>query len=244
MQEYIPRARERAVECLEAYILENELKAGDALLSERQMCQLWNINRTTLRSAIKQLSDSGKLFSLQGSATRIAPRFCRRLQDLQSFSEYAKTYNFNISTQLLSFLVVECDKHLATKFKRVLGEKLFCITRLRILNDTPVLIETAYVPVELAPGLDEHDFIHESLFCVLENRYGFKLSHGSEQTSITFAAGEEASFLNIDEGDPVYFIASMTENEEGIPIEYCKSIGRYDVIEMESVMNWQMEDRA
>ncbi len=228
------------MECLEAYILDKDLKAGEALLSERQMCQLWDVNRTTLRSAIKQLSDSGKLYSIQGSGTRIAPRFCRRLQDLQSFSEYAKTYNFNVSTQLLSFLVMECDKHLATRFKRVLGEKIFCITRLRILNDTPVLIETAYVPVELAPELEEHDFIHGSLFSVLENRYGLKLSQGSEQTNITFATVEEASFLKIDEGDPVYFIASMTENEEGMPIEYCKSIGRYDAIEMESIMNWQV----
>ena len=166
MQTYTPRPREYARECIEAYILTHDLRAGDSLPPERDMCAMWGLNRSTLRSAIARLTAAGRLVSVQGSGTRIAPRFRRTLQDLQSFSDYAASGGFTAETRLLSFSTVECDKHLAHRFRRVLGEKLYRISRLRILNDTPVLIETTYIPVELAPHLEEHDLVNGSLFAV------------------------------------------------------------------------------
>ena len=103
MQVYTPKPRERAMEQIEAYILQNGLKAGDSLPPEREMCRMWDLNRSTLRSAIARLEASGRLVSVQGSGTRLTPRFRRTLQDLQSFTEYARDGGFRPETRLLSF---------------------------------------------------------------------------------------------------------------------------------------------
>ena len=89
MQMTVPRPREQALEQIMAYILENKLSADDKLPPEREMCQMWGVNRCTLRSAIAALTEQGIVYAVQGSGTRIAPRFRRILQDLQGFSEYA-----------------------------------------------------------------------------------------------------------------------------------------------------------
>lgn len=94
----------------------------------------------------------------------MAPRFQRTLQDLQSFSEYASDNGLQLETQLLSISVVECDKQLSKRLHLMLGQKIWRISRLRILNRQPVLIENAYIPKHLAPELDQHDLIKESLF--------------------------------------------------------------------------------
>lgn len=238
MQEYTPRPKEKAIECIEGYILEHGLKAYDALPPEREMCEMWGMNRTTLRSAIASLQREGRLFSKQGSATRLAPRFRRTLQDLQGFSEYAASCGLEATTRLLSFSKVECDKHLAAEFKRVLGTKLYRISRLRILNDMPMLIETAYIPVDMAPGLEEHDFVTGSLFEVLKNVYGLHLDHGLEKASLTSATDEEARHLGVERGEPLFWIVSSTEDPQGNIVEYCRSVARTDVVEMASVMVW------
>lgn len=69
MQIYTPKPRERAQEQIEAYILEQGLKVGDRLPPEREMCRMWGLNRTTLRSAIARLEAEGRLSSTQGSGT-------------------------------------------------------------------------------------------------------------------------------------------------------------------------------
>lgn len=240
MQMYEPRPREWAQECIEAYILANGLKPNDALPPEREMCAMWNLNRSTLRSAIARMSDAGRLYAVQGSGTRLSPRFTRTLQDLQSFSEYAVASGLSAETRLLSFSQVECDKHLANRFRRVLGEKLYRISRLRILNGVPVLIETAYIPVELAPGLEQHDLVNGSLFSVLKEVYGLRLDHGEEKTSITAVNEEEAALLQVEAGSPAIWIVSRTDDPDGNTVEYCRTVGRADAVEMGSTLRWQM----
>ena len=238
MKFYTPRPRELAQEHIKAYILEHELKAHDRLPAEREMCAMWGFNRCTLRSAIAGMIASGQLYAVQGSGTRVAPRFRRTLQDLQGFTEYAADCGFRTETRLLSFSTVECDKHLSRRFRRRLGEKLYRISRLRMLNETPVLIETAYIPVELAPGLEEHDLVRGSLFAILEEVYGLVLDHGEESASITSATEEEAAHLGIEPGTPVFWIVSRTDTPDGTTVEYCRTVGRADVVEMASVLQW------
>ena len=242
MKTYTPRPREQALEQIEAYILRNNLQAHDRLPAEREMCAMWGLNRCTLRSAIAHLVQAGRLYAVQGSGTRVAPRFRRTLQDLQGFSEYAAAGGFHAETRLLSFSVTECDKHLARRFRRVLGEKLYRIARLRMLNGSPVLIETSYIPVELAPNLEEHDLVHGSLFHVLQDVYHLNLDHGVEKASITSATEEEAALLGLQPGAAVYWITACTDTADGVTVEYCRTVGHPSTVELASVLLWQEEE--
>ena len=238
MKTYTPRPREWAREQIEAYILEHALTADDLLPPEREMCRMWGLNRCTLRSAISALETAGRLYAVQGSGTRVAPRFRRTLQDLQSFTEYAAVSGFRTETRLLSFSLVECDKTLSRRFQRMLGDRLYRISRLRMLEQMPLMIETAYIPHELAPGLEEQDLVTDSLFRILKCNYHLRLDHGVEKTGITLVSDEEAKHLQLSAGDAAFWIESRTEAPDGIVIEYCRTVGRADRIEMVSTLRW------
>lgn len=239
MYTYEPRPRTIAEEQIAAYILHNKLKPHDKLPSERDMCAMWDINRSTLRSAVARLTSEGRLYSLQGSGTRILPRIERRLQDLKSYTVSLREQGFYPESRLLSFSTVECDKHLSRRFRRVLGEKLFRITRLRMADDYPVLIETAYIPEDLAPGLEEQDIVNGSLFAVLQNVYNQIPFRGWEKISITSATEEEAGYLKIENGAPVFWIISETYNRDDTLMEYCRTVGRADKMELTSTLHWR-----
>ncbi|MCR5034308.1 MAG: GntR family transcriptional regulator [Clostridia bacterium] len=238
MDAYKPRPKELATEYLEAYILDNNLKAHDRLPSERELSQMWNMNRITLRNAISSLETAGRLYSVQGRGTMVAPRFVRTLQNLESFTKYASGYNAKAETRLLSFSTVECDKHLAQRFRRMLGERLYRISRLRIIDEVPIMIETAFIPCDLAPGLEEHDLVKGSLFAILENTYGLILDHGEEKASITAVNAEEAEYLNIPSDSPAFWIVSTTKDPDNVVVEYCRTVARVDAVEMTSLLRW------
>ena len=238
MEVYKPRPKELATEYLEAYILENNLKPHDRLPSERDLSQMWGMNRITLRSAIYSMEAAGRLYSVQGRGTMVAPRFVRTLQNLESFTKYASGYDAKSETRLLSFSTVECDKHLAQRFQRMLGEKLYRISRLRIIDDVPIMIENAFIPHELAPGLEEHDLVKGSLFAILEHTYGLIMDHGEEKASITAVNAEEAEYLNIQPDSPAFWIVSTTRDPSDVVVEYCRTVARVDAVEMTSILRW------
>ena len=63
------RPLDMAMEQIEWYIKENQLKPHEKLPSEREMCTLWQMNRSTLHAAIQQLVEERKLYSIKGSGT-------------------------------------------------------------------------------------------------------------------------------------------------------------------------------
>lgn len=238
MNIYKPRPKELATEYLEAYILENHLKPHDRLPSERELSQMWNMNRVTLRSAITSMERAGRLYRIQGRGTMVAPRFVRTLQNLESFTKYASIHNATPETRLLSFSKVECDKHLAQRFQRKLGERLYRISRLRFIDGIPIMIEHSFIPYDLAPGLEEHDLVKGSLYAILEDTYGLLLDHGEEKTSVTSVNPEEAEYLGIPAESPAFWIVSTTRDSRNMVVEYCRTIARVDAVEMFSVLHW------
>lgn len=236
MELYEPRPREMAQEYLEAYILQEGLKANDRLLAERELCELWGMNRSTLRSAISRLVDAGRLSSLQGSGTSVMPRVRRVLQDLQSFTQFAKERGMRPESRLLTFSVIEADLPLVTEFKAELGFKLYQIVRLRCVDSLPLQIETAYIPCSLAPGLEAHDVVSGSLFQILELQYSLVPWQGWEKIGVTAASEAEARYLEIEEEAKVFWLLSKTYCQDGCLLEYCRTVGRGDILELGSTL--------
>ena len=241
MERYIPRPRELALERLKAYILEHHLQPGDCLPPERELCRSWGVNRTTLRSAIARLEASGLLYAVQGSGTRIRHRFRISLDHLSSFSEAAVACGFQPVTRLLSFTTVADVELLDRIFHRKKGDFFYRFTCLRLLDQDPVMINTAYLPVDLAPSLTEHDVINGSLFQTLKQSLHVNLEYGAVKISLTHVAVEEAGILGLSAGDSAFQIITQIITNTGDPVGYSRSVGRTDKIELVSSMRWDRE---
>jgi len=80
--------RDQITELVEALIIDRGLEPGDKLPSEREMCEMWGLNRMTLRNALKRLADYGVVESKVGLGTFVAePKMVRNLQDTKGFSQ-------------------------------------------------------------------------------------------------------------------------------------------------------------
>ena len=102
------------------------------------------------------------------------------------------------------------------------------IVRLRLSHGTPLLLETVYIPASLCPGLDQTDLATQSLYGLLESRYGLRLSHARQTFETTTANSYEAQLFAIAVGLGMILLEGVTRLDTGQPVEYFKAIYRGD----------------
>ncbi len=237
MQEYKIRPRERALEHLDAYLAERRLAPGDRLPAERELCDLWGLNRCTLRSAVSRLERDGVLTARRGAGVFAAPpKFHRNLQDLKSFTEEARLQGRRAETRLLCLDTVDCDKQFSRRFQLMLGTPLWKLARLRCVDGAPVLVETSFFPAARFPEIDRYNFEKRSLYAVFEEEYQASPARGEEKISITRANAEEAELLGLTEGAPVFWLVTQTYDAAGQLLEYCRTVARGDRLVLTSVL--------
>lgn len=236
-QRYHIRPREVAFEAISAYLVQQKLSSGDRLPAEREMCEMWDLNRSTLRSAIAQLERDGLLEIRPGSGIFVAgPKFNRNLQDLKSLTETAQEQGMTLESRVLSLGRIECDKQFSRLFRVVLGTPLWQLTRLRCVDGTPIMIETSCFLVDRYPDIDRFDLARESLFDLFVRHYGSKPVEGEEKISITRATEREAQLLGIEPDGPLFRSVSQSRDQDGTLLEYCRAVARADKLVMTSIL--------
>ncbi|WP_200880762.1 GntR family transcriptional regulator [Thermoactinomyces daqus] len=100
-------------EILQEMIENEELKPGDAVPPERELCEVHGISRMTARKAVMALVNEGVLFREQGKGTFVAePKPKHLLTRLRSFTEEMEEQGFSVRSEILSFSIVEATLQL------------------------------------------------------------------------------------------------------------------------------------
>ena len=236
------RHRDEAVELIECYLQRHDLAPHGKLPSEREMCEMWDLNRATLRAALRRLIDMGRIYSLKGSGTYVAPpKLERNLQDAKSTTESVRGAGHKLRTRVLEAQIVEASPYVAEKMGVLAGQDIFYMRRMRIMDGVPYMIETNYVNLQLCPRLTEYDFSDESLYRVL-NYHNIYLCQGYESVGITYATENEARYLEVEEGGALFFLTGVAQDQNGTVVEYFKSVARPDKVRFSSVLRKSRTD--
>ena len=212
-------SRDLATELVESYIIESGLQPNDRLPSEREMCAMWDLNRTTLRNAIQRLVDSGVLYCRMGSGTFVSPpKLVRNLQDVHGFSEAVREAGRVPGARLVYAVLREADKTIMRNLRVPLGTEVFDVKRVRTIDGIPCSIETTIVNMRGCKGIEQHDFEKESLFDVLYQEYGIRATSGDERISVTTLDAIEAELLNMEEGHPAIYKSGFMSDDNGEPV--------------------------
>jgi len=223
--------KDRALEGVLWYIQSHHLEGGDRLPAERELCERVGVSRTALRDAMAQLVSTHVIEGRQGSGNYVCPpRPINIFQDTYNFSSAARAVGLTPGSLLVHAKVGTVDSSLAGEIELPVGSSLFEMQRVRLVNNVPSSIETAFVNRESCPGVEAHDFERESLYDVLRDEYGVTVKHGIERITITRVNTEESQLLDVEEGTPALFERALEKDENLVPVEYVKSVilpGRY-----------------
>lgn len=233
------RPRDELIEKLEFYLQFQHLLAGQRLPSERDLCELWNVNRSTLRSALKILEKKGLIYSEPGKGYfKKKGKLLRNLQSMHSLIETAQDQGFKLQTRVLKSSVIDCDTYLSSRLIIEKGHPVFELIRLRYLDDIPAMIEYSYLNTEYCCGIETVDFKRNSLYKTLEKRCSLNPKQGKQKISVTKLTKSEAKLLDSEVGSSAIFLNGNTFDSKDLdhPIEFFKSIIRTDLVEFSSTL--------
>ncbi len=236
MSKYTNLLSEQIKEDIETYIIENELKPHDALPSERKLAETLDVNRLTLRAALKRLRNEHHIYTIHGKGNFVSPPKIE--DDTHNFTSFTTGWSsdgYITSSKVVLFDLIESPLPVCTHLNLSLGEKVYQLRRIRFLNDEPILLETSYIPQKYCPGLEQYNFAVSSLYDTLSNNYHLNLKEIQESMSITALTKEESLYLNGQEEETAFFIKSTTFDNEK-PIEYCITVSRAERYMMSSTL--------
>lgn len=218
---------------LKMYLL-SEIESGSWLAqqklpSETEFCEHFDISRTVVRQAIKELQNQGHLTTEKGRGTFIAmPKITTGfVQNLVGFYEDFTKRGFKVTTHIEKQKVEPVSPRIAEVLRIVVGEPVIMLSRIRKLNGEPSVYVSTYIPQKLCPQLLHTDLENKSLYTFLE-KCGLEIHKGHRYIGVSLANEHEASLLNIKVGSTLIELDSVTYLKDGRPLEYFHALHRGD----------------
>ncbi|EJO5346665.1 GntR family transcriptional regulator [Clostridium botulinum] len=201
-------------------INKNNLKEGDAIPSESKLAEKFNVSRVTIRQAINMLVNEGLLYKIHGSGTYIKKiKLEHNIYNLVTFTEEAKRYNKNPINKILEFKVIKADDKLQNILNLSSEDQVFFISRLRCIDDIPLILEKTYLPVKLFPDLS-YDIMLSSKYKYIEKKKNLKIKESHQEIIPIIPDKDTTKLLNLEENTPILYIVMHSILESGIVFEY------------------------
>ncbi|MBW9156714.1 GntR family transcriptional regulator [Clostridium sp. FP2] len=212
-------------------MIENEiLKPGQAIPTERELCEIQGVSRMTVNKAIMSLVNEGLVYREQGKGTFVSiAKVNREISQLKGFTEQMEENGAISKTKILSFKVIEATKKYKLELKMPEEEnKIIEIIRLRFSDEQPVAIETAWLPYYLFKGMTRDIIENKSLYAIFREKYGHYPDKAKQTIEPTMLNEYESKLLNQENSALALIFRRTTYLENETPIEYTKAIYRSD----------------
>jgi len=211
------------------------MESGQPIPTEAELCETFGVSRTTVRKAIERLSYEGLVYSVQGKGTFVAPHKVRGhfVQSRAGLYEDARERGLSLITQVLEQQLISVDEQLARHLNIEPGDSALELVRLRFIDQEPTVISYSYVPESIFPGIVHEDFESQSLYALMQQKYGIEIHHGLRVIEAIPSKKEEARLLHVNPGSPLLVVTSTMYDGHGVIAEYGRALFRGDRSQVE-----------
>lgn len=205
-----------------------DLKPGDRIPTEAELCGHYALSRITVRQAIAALVDEGMLEKHQGRGTFVR---ASRIEEVtpQAANFLASSFDDDLAhvVRVDSVEIVPAADWIAAKLFVEAGQDLYKIRKILLNEERPVAFRTTYAPVSLLPDLPRRD-LTLPLYRVLESVYG--LPPESADETIVFIVADEfrAETLRVPLGHPLILVERIVYLTNGQPAYGSRAYYRAD----------------
>jgi GntR family transcriptional regulator len=152
-----------------------ELKEGTQMPNEAELCRMFEISRTTLREALRELEGKGHITRSRGQGTFVLKKSMEThaLQRFSGFSDELKESGAKTSPKILAEKIIKPAEEVAEKMEISNDIKVLYIQRLMVIDNEPVYITNGYFPNDIFKKIDKK-YLKEISFTLLVSEY-FKI---------------------------------------------------------------------
>jgi GntR family transcriptional regulator len=201
---------------------------GSRLPTEAELTTIYGASRITIRQALDIVARERLIVRQPGVGTFVLePLVTAGPRLLSSFSEEVRQLGLVPTSRVLRQERRPAPSEVSDRLGLAPNDQVIVLERLRLGDEQPVGIQTAWLPARLFPGLEEADLAGGSLYDYLNEAYGVVPSDAEETFLVTQARGRAATLLSVPRGSCAFLVERVTY-AAGQPIEFVSSLMRAD----------------
>lgn len=205
------------------------IKVGDKLPTEAELSRDYGVSRTTVRRALDELSRQGLVQREPGRGTFLAdPKIHADFPYLRSFTEEIERLGYRPGAELLSRREAEADEDIARRLAVEPGSPVLLVRRLRTADGRAIFVCDSRLPLARFPALRDADYSVNSLYELLEDTAGRKITGAKQWISAAATDRDVAGLLELEVGRPVLQLERVTRVAGDLPIESVEAFFRPD----------------
>lgn len=200
---------------LRGRIASGQWPAGSPLPSQRELADEFGVSVMTLRQALQLLTDEGLIEPRHGSGTFVAAHYAYDLGHLRSFADDLTAQGASITTKLLAAGTITPPADVGAR----LGAQghVLRLRRLRLSGGRPLIVQTSYLPVALAPVVQAQSLRRRGLYTILAE-HGHPITSARETITPTTLSDADARDVDRPLHSPALLSHRISFTATGAPI--------------------------
>ncbi|HKM95341.1 MAG TPA: GntR family transcriptional regulator [Buttiauxella sp.] len=229
-------------ERIKSGILNQIYKKGESIPSERELASLYGVTRVTVQKAVDSLVQEGFIERIHGKGMFVlknstANVYLLNNETSDSILGFSREFQgrVKVSSQLLAFNVIQADATLAQHLDISIGDNVWFIRRIRLLDGNPVLVEDTNIPQSVIATIPDTILKESSLYGYIEEYTGKKIKDADSIIEAALFDNELAPLLNISSGQPMLKITEVTRLADKTIFNYSISYNRADIFRVKNL---------
>jgi len=205
------------------------VQGGVQLPGERELAERFGVSRVTVRRALSSLVEQGRVEKGRNGRWVVSREPVAEPTDaLMSFTELAERRGLRCWSLVLGAHARPPVPEEESALEVGPEGKVFELIRLRLLDDQPMAVQRAIVPLWLAPGIESVDFTKASLYAWLRECADVVPLRADSTIRALPADRETAALLGLAEGAPILSMRQLGYDVRGRPFELAELSYRGD----------------
>lgn len=207
---------------------------GTYLPSENTFCEEYGCTRNTVRRALAVLQNEAYILPQHGKGVqviyeKISDKNIYTIGGIESFQETIRKGGKKITTKVIFFKEIICDKQISEMTGFDEGLPLYYIERVRKVNGKKIIFDTNIFLKSETEGLTK-EIAEHSIYEYLENTLHMNITTSRRRITAEKATHTDKALLDLEDYNFLLVVTGQVFNSKGIMFEYTESRHRPDQV--------------
>jgi GntR family transcriptional regulator len=201
------------------------LKEGSKIDNEYKLCDIFGVNRFTLRQALRELENENFLYKKRGQGTFIGNNIIETsgLQKvIPQYDEFKNRRGLDFDTKILTKKILIPERRIRGILKISDKEKVNYIERLRLFKNGNAYYSIIYIPQKHCKDFINQNLIDTSTFHIMIDIYNLKIVRCKRYLEAIAPKGHRniVKELKMSENEWFHFLRTILFIEQDTPVAY------------------------